>query len=169
MALDQRIVAEEGNVTTAYPDSRSPLAQACRRAGIDPVHAYMRLPNWQAYSGAPWTIGNGHTGPEVHPGLEWTQAQIDAARAADIAEARAEVRAALAWTAQLDAVRRDVLADMAFNIGIAKLEGFTQTLRLIQLGRYTDAAAEMQRSDWADEVPARAATLSRIMRTGHDE
>jgi len=33
---------------------------------------------------APWTIGVGHTGPEVHEGLEWTDAQVDAAYASDL-------------------------------------------------------------------------------------
>jgi lysozyme len=32
-----------------------------------------------------WSIGTGHTGPEVHEGLTWTQAQIDAALVADLA------------------------------------------------------------------------------------
>lgn len=34
-------------------------------------------------SGGVWTIGFGHTGPDVHPGLVWTQQQADDALALD--------------------------------------------------------------------------------------
>ncbi|WP_397408215.1 lysozyme [Polaromonas sp.] len=34
--------------------------------------------------GKPWTIGWGHTGPDVYPGLIWTREQADAAFVADL-------------------------------------------------------------------------------------
>lgn len=76
---------EEGLRLTAYPD---PLS-----------------------GGAPWTIGYGHTGPEVHQGLKWTKAQAEAALAADVAKAETGVEKALPWTSGLDPVRRDVLPE----------------------------------------------------------
>ncbi|WP_443750381.1 glycoside hydrolase family protein [Asticcacaulis solisilvae] len=169
MALRDRLDREEGNVLTAYPDPLSALAKACRAAGINPVLNYRQLANWRNYDGAPWTIGRGHTGADVHEGLTWTQSLSDAALDKDIADARADLGKQLPWTRQLDGVRRDVLVDMAFNMGIGKLLGFKETLRLVEAGRYTDAAGEMLRSAWANQVGARAVTLSRIMRTGHDE
>ena len=39
-----------------------------------------------ASGGAPWTIGYGHTGPEVHQGLAISQQQAEAWLAADIAK-----------------------------------------------------------------------------------
>ena len=41
---------------------------------------------YQAYrdSAGVWTIGVGHTGPEVHPGGVWTESQVDLALARDI-------------------------------------------------------------------------------------
>ena len=39
-----------------------------------------------ATGGLPWTIGWGHTGPEVKPGLVWTQEQADAAFAERLAK-----------------------------------------------------------------------------------
>ncbi len=35
-------------------------------------------------SGGVWTIGWGHTGPEVHEGLVWTRAQAEAALKKDL-------------------------------------------------------------------------------------
>lgn len=37
-----------------------------------------------ASGGPPWTIGVGHTGPEVHPGLVWTDEQVEAALKHDL-------------------------------------------------------------------------------------
>jgi lysozyme len=42
-------------------------------------------------SGGVWTIGYGHTGPEVVEGLTWTQAQADAQMVADLAATEAHV------------------------------------------------------------------------------
>ena len=44
-----------------------------------------------ASGGAPWTIGYGHTGPEVHQGLAISQQQAEAWLAEDIATAAAAV------------------------------------------------------------------------------
>jgi lysozyme len=64
----------------AYPDPLSPRAKAIA-AG---------LPT-EGLDGAPWTIGIGHTGPEVHEGLVWTDEQIDAAYEGDLTEAMADL------------------------------------------------------------------------------
>ena len=45
--------------------------------------------------GAPWTIGWGSTGPDIHPGLIWTQAQCDQRFAAQAAHFAAEVARAI--------------------------------------------------------------------------
>ena len=69
----------------AYPDRMSPLAKACRLAGVI-IYQFQKLPGWQSLKGHPWTIGWGHTGPEVHPGLVWTQEKADAVFVADLKE-----------------------------------------------------------------------------------
>jgi lysozyme len=43
------------------------------------------------------TIGIGHTGPEVHLGLVWSDAQIAAAFDHDVAQKTAEVQACIPW------------------------------------------------------------------------
>ncbi|MBX3482557.1 glycoside hydrolase family protein [Phenylobacterium sp.] len=122
--------------------------------------------------GAPWTIGYGHTGPEVRQGLAWTEAQAEAVLMADIRQHNAELAAALPWVARLDPSRRRVLQNMAFNLGVGVpggkkgLLGFRNTLGMIERGDYAAAAEAMGKSLWAKQVKGRATRLSNTMRTG---
>lgn len=124
--------------------------------------------------GDPWTIGYGHTGPEVRPGTVWTQEQCERALIADIEEHNAQLERALPWVARLDPARRRVLANMCFNLGVGKpggtkgLLGFKNTLAMIEAGNYEAAAEGMKKSLWARQVKGRADRLSDLMRTGGD-
>jgi len=73
---------------------------------------------------------------------------------------------ALPWAISLDDVRYRVLVNMTFNMGIAGLLKFQNTLALIQTGKYPEAAAAMLDSKWAVQVGARATRLAEMMRTG---
>lgn len=73
---------------------------------------------------------------------------------------------AVPWVTQLDEVRQRVLLDMAFNLGVAGLLGFKNTLSTIKAGDYAKAAAMMLDSRWAGQVGQRAQRLSRMMATG---
>ena len=90
----------------------------------------------------------------------------------DIDRVKAELDQALPWWSKLDGVRRDVLIDMGFNLGVltppdkAKLLTFKTTLRLIEEGFYEGAAHQMLRSKWAEQVGARARELAEMMKTG---
>lgn len=92
-------------------------------------------------TGGVWTIGRGHTGPDVKPGLTWTLAQAEAAFAADMEEAGAGVEK-LAHGCSQDEF--DALTDFAFNLGLGALAGST-LLRLHNAGHRADAAAEFGR------------------------
>lgn len=70
------------------------------------------------------------------------------------------------WIVQLDEVRRAVLLNMAFNMGIHSLLQFKNTLAAIQAGDYNQAALGMLHSEWATQVPARAARLAKQMELG---
>jgi lysozyme len=59
---------------------------------------------------------------------------------------------------------QEVLANLCFNLGLAGLLGFRQTLALLQAGRYAEAAAELLRSKWAGQVGARAERLAQRLR-----
>lgn len=62
-----------------------------------------------------WTIGVGHTGPEVHSGLVWTDAQIEAVLALDVGWAEAEVNKYV--IVPLTQNQFDALVSFTFNIG----------------------------------------------------
>lgn len=74
----------------------------------------------------------------------------------------------LPWVAGLNEVRQRVLLDMSFNLGIAGLLKFKNTLATIQRGEYVKASEMMLDSLWARQVGQRAQRLSRMMRTGVD-
>lgn len=119
-----------------------------------------------------WTIGYGHTGPEVKRGLTWTREKAEAALIEDILEHNAKLAAALPWVGGLDPVRRRVLQNMAFNLGIGSaatgkgLLGFKNTLEFVRTGQYDKAADGMLASKWARQVGNRAVRLAKQMRTG---
>lgn len=117
-----------------------------------------------------WTIGYGHA--HVQPGTVWTEAQAEAALKQDVLEHNAKLAAALPWVNQLDPVRRRVLQNMAFNLGVGSaasgngLLGFRNTLEYVRTGQYEKAAAGMLASKWAKQVKGRAVRLAEQMRTG---
>lgn len=92
--------------------------------------------------GKPWTIGWGHTGPEVVKGLVWTQAQADAAFVVDIARfERVVIREVIVPLTQ---GQFDALVLFAYNVGSA---AFTQStlLRLLNARDYAGAQAQFKR------------------------
>lgn len=119
-----------------------------------------------------WTIGYGHTGPEVKRGLTWTREKAEAVLVEDVLDHNAKLAAALPWVGGLDPVRRRVLQNMAFNLGIGSaatgkgLLGFKNTLEFVRTGQYDKAADGMLASKWARQVGNRAVRLAKQMRTG---
>ena len=137
MNLRSQLIAEEGCRSTAYLDT----------LGIA-------------------TIGIGHTGPEVHLGLTWTDAQIDAQLDADISTKRNQVVDALPWFEGLNEPRQAVIMQMAFQLGTKGLLGFPNTLAAVHDGRYTEAGDGMLASKWAQQTPNRVHRLAQQMATG---
>ncbi len=83
-----------------------------------------------ASGGAPWTIGYGHTGSEVVPGLTIRQEQAEAWLQSDAAEAAAAVDRLLSGVA-LTPCQRDALISFCFNVGAGALERSTLRKRLL--------------------------------------
>lgn len=111
-----------------------------------------------ATGGAPWTIGWGHTGPEVAPGLVWTQAKADAQLLADLA-AR-EITVSCAVTGGLSQGQFDALADFVYNLGAGNFEGST-LLKLVNAGDMAGAAGQFSRWNRAAGKPMRGLTRRR--------
>jgi len=97
-------------------------------------------------NGDPWTIGYGHTGPEVHEGLVWTQQQCVEALEQDIARFSAHVNKVV----QIDLTQGefDALVDFAFNCGTRNLDSST-LLKLVNEDSIAEAAEQFQRWDHA--------------------
>lgn len=117
-----------------------------------------------------WTVGYGHA--HVAPGTVWTQAQADEMLVKDIIKHNAELELEIPWIKNLDPVRRRVLQNMAFNLGVGSatsgkgLLGFKNTLEAVRTGNYERAALGMASSKWASQVHDRAERLVAQMRTG---
>lgn len=69
------------------------------------------------------------------------------------------------WDA-LDPARRMVVADMVFNLGLARFLKFKKTNAALLEGDYEKAAVEMEDSSWYRQVGRRAVKLQKIMRQG---
>lgn len=92
--------------------------------------------------------------------------EIDLMLSNDIAIVEKELDRKLPWWRQMNDARQNVLANMAFNMGVPTLESFVNTLKAMQEARYADAAAGMLKSRWAAQVGNRAVRLATVMRTG---
>jgi len=95
-----------------------------------------------------------------------TQAQSDALLSNDIDAALHDLDVFLPWWRKLDPVRQRVLANMCFNMGITKLQGFHETLKAVEAGKYAEASVHMLDSLWAHQVKSRATRLAALMRLG---
>lgn len=65
--------------------------------------------------GAPWTIGWGATGPDIGPGLIWSQEQADERLASDVAEREEIVEKAV--IVPLEQGQFDAMVSIVFNVG----------------------------------------------------
>lgn len=138
LKLKERVRLDEGSSLTAYWD---PIGQC-------------------------WTIGYGHTGPEVTKGLRISQAEAEQLLEGDLAEAVRDARKYFSGFDSLVAARKEVLASMAFNLGLPKLMEFKKLLQALEIGDFNKASLEMLNSRWAAQVKGRAARLAKQMRTG---
>ena len=70
----------------------------------------------------------------------------------------------LPWFIELPGEIKEVLIEVAYNIGIIKLYGFKKMMKYIKKGDWNKAADEMLDSKWAKQVGKRAVKLSEIVR-----
>jgi lysozyme len=115
--------------------------------GVKVAHSFEKC-KLQAYpdpgskDGHPWTIGWGHTGPEVVPGLVWTQAQADAAFLRDVQSA---VKAVEQYVkVDLTQGQADALIDFVYNVGAGNFKSST-LLRMLNEGNTRAAREEFRR------------------------
>lgn len=70
------------------------------------------------------------------------------------------------WFNHLDDVRKDILIDMCFNMGLTSLLKFVEFKKALSVKDYNKAAAEMIDSVWYGEVKSRARIRVSMMRLG---
>lgn len=106
------------------------------------------------------TLGSGITGPfdDVERAFLLNR-RID--------RAQAGLAAALPWFLFLDDVRQRAVVNMAFNLGVAGLLAWPNTMRYMAAKDYLKAADEIENSHpWIDQVGARGHRIAAMIRTG---
>ena len=111
--------------------------------GIDLIKQFegLRLTAYQDMVGV-WTIGYGHTGPDVKPGLTITQQQAEQLLINDLVQFERRVNDLV--TVQINQNQFDALVSFSYNLGVGALQKST-LLRLLNAGSYKPAADEFPR------------------------
>lgn len=126
---------------TAYPDPGSELGQKCAALRLQ-MRDYKKVPGWQGMKGSPWTIGWGHTGPEVHEGLTINLSHAEKLLAQDLLSAERSVNR---YTeAELNQNQFDALVSFVFNCGVGNFSTST-LLKKLNDKDYAGAAKEFER------------------------
>lgn len=84
----------------------------------------------------------------------------------DIALATKDAKQLVPGFENLNDARQEVLVNMSFNLGYARLGAFRKFLAAVNASEFAEASLEMLDSKWAKQVGARAVRLSNAMRTG---
>lgn len=113
-----------------------------------------------------WTIAVGRLVDDRFPSSGLREEEITFLFNNDVDEKINQLTHSLPWFQDLDDVRKGALVNMAFQMGTEKLLTFHATLALIHARKYVEASAEMLRSSWATQTPARAARIAKQVRTG---
>jgi lysozyme len=71
------------------------------------------------------------------------------------------------WYGLLDEVRKSVMIDVAYNVGIEGLLHFPKMISALVIKSWDVAADELMDSDAAKTSPKRYAILAKILRTGY--
>ena len=87
----------------------------------------------------------------------------------DIARVRREVKRAFPWFSKVNPVRKDVVLNMVFNLGLQRFRGFRKAIAAIKAQDWDEAARQMLDSQWASQVGRRARELAAMMRQGKYE
>jgi lysozyme len=127
---------------------------------------YSKVWQWQQLDGKPWTIGYGHAGTDVAPGMTWTESHAAAVLSSEAQHAVEQCDERIGFFHELNDARQGVLANMAFNMGIDGLLKFHDTLRCVGQQKYAEAAEHMGQSLWSRQTVTRATALIEQMTTG---
>lgn len=164
-ALDYAITQAVGEFSAApavSPAQAMKIKHLRREEGVIP-YAYQDHLSY-------WTIGVGRL-IDKRKGGRLTDAEIDMLLLNDIQEKEADLEkhAGLkaAWArVKNDPVRSTALLSMCFQMGAEGLAGFKNSLALVAVGKFKEAAANMLQSAWAKQTPERAKRVTTMIATG---
>ncbi len=100
----------------------------------------------------------------VLAGAPLTQYQADKLLAADLLAATSDVKRICPAFATLDPQAQAVLVDLSFNLGVATLATFKNTLAAFARKDYSAAADGLEKSLWAKQVGRRAVENCALLR-----
>lgn len=100
-----------------------------------------KLKAYKCPAGA-WTIGYGHTGPEVTEGLVWTQAEADAALQKDMTRALNDARKLI--HVGLNDRQMAAIVSFVFNLGIGNFKSST-LLKMLNAHNFAGAVNEFSK------------------------
>lgn len=98
-----------------------------------------------------WTIGVGHTGPEVKEGLQWTDQQIEYALLKDVLWAEEAVNDVNSLLTQN---QFDALVSFVFNVGATAFAKSTMK-KMLDKGLFSEAAKQFDRWVIPPEITSR--------------
>lgn len=115
------------------------MTRRINRAGLALIKAFegLRLAAYRCPAGV-WTIGYGHTGPDVKPGRRITAAEAEALLRGDLDRFESSVERALNGVVTTEN-QFAALVSLAYNIGLGGF-GRSTVLRLHRTGKFTLAA-----------------------------
>lgn len=158
--------------------SGSPSMQCLAAVQTDPLTAHIELDEGDRH-----TVYDDATGKPIVPGYTCvgnptigvgtllsapggiTEAECRMLLSNRIAIARQQAATIPAFGC-LNEDRRGVLIEMVFQLGLAGVLKFQNTLLAMEAGNFTAAAAGIRNSHLAQQTPARAARYAKIIETG---
>lgn len=111
------------------------------------------------------TVGVGRN-IDKQGGIGLSEDEIEYLLQNDIERVIVELSSEYEWFNDLDDVRKDVMINIAFNLGITRLRGFKKALAAMEVADYKTASTEFLDSRWAKQVGGRALELSDILAVG---
>lgn len=169
LQLKDDLERHEGFRPFAYPDPLSPIGRKYRGKdwpwGEVPARELLgRIRMAQDKDGSPWTVGFGFTN-NVTPDRRIDRIPAERMLEVLILNQWAQLVVKLPWVKEASFVSQTTLVNMAFNMGLAKLLKFVNTLRFIKEKNYEQAARNMELSLWYTQTGSRAKELVTRMRT----
>ena len=102
-------------------------------------------------------------------GVGLSKDEIDYLLLNDIKRCSLELNTEFDWFSGLDAVRKDAMINLCFNVGLPRLKGFVKALAAMEAQDYEAAADEFFDSRWATQVGNRAVEVCAMIRTGENQ